>query len=77
MTGQGTPIPIASAQATFRSPTTDRSDLTVDLVAKTPTATGEVTLPDGLWVVEIVASTRDGTRWHDTRRIRVTGGEGR
>lgn len=75
--GAGVPIALDAARLVLRSPATDRADQSVDLRAGERAYRGEVVLNDGVWVVEIIASARDGREWRDTRRLLLRGGQSR
>lgn len=70
----GRAVPLESARLNLRSPATDREDSSVALTRDGDAFAGKLSLRDGAWVAEIVATAAGGREWHDTRRILIQGG---
>lgn len=62
----GRPIAVSQASLTLRSPRTDTLDRTLALG---PNGHVEIDrLANGVWILEMRATTTDGTSWHETIR---------
>lgn len=65
----GRPVDLESARLVLRNPATDRDDRSIALAARGTAFTAPWAARDGLWIAELVVTARDGTPWHETRRI--------
>lgn len=71
---RGGTVPLKAATLNMRSPATDREDFAVTLKPEGDVFAGALSLRDGAWIAEIVATAADGKEWHDTRRLRLLEG---
>lgn len=73
---EGDSVYFNAGTATFRRPTTDTEDATVKLLpGPGGTLVAPVALRNGSWIIELNASARQDTPWHEMTRILLREGQ--